>query len=161
MTVKQGATGVPLEGGGHLRTGSKQLQRAQRNQRCGVPLSVEPNLFMAEIWCLFEKILRSSLFLCSSVFPLFPPSPPFSVASVLRSLRSRSPLLLSLPQFNTKLTVTLITIGTGLPFSSVGVNSHCRTASTAALSRPGVERSTLVSTTVPSMSMTASMTTIP
>ena len=31
-----------------------------------------------------------------------------------------------------KLIVTVMTTGTALPFSSVGVNSHCRTASSAA-----------------------------
>jgi hypothetical protein len=33
---------------------------------------------------------------------------------------------------NVKFTVTVITIATGVPFSSVGVNSHCLTASSAA-----------------------------
>src|SRR5205807_1588128 len=36
-----------------------------------------------------------------------------------------------------KFTVTVITTGTGLPFSNVGVNSHWRTASRAAASRSG------------------------
>ena len=35
-----------------------------------------------------------------------------------------------------------MTIGTAIPFSSVGVNFHWRTASSAAASRSGIDRST-------------------
>ena len=52
--------------------------------------------------------------------------------------------------WSVKLTVTVMMIETGLPLSNVGVNTHCRTASSAALSSIGIERSTRASFTVPS-----------
>src|SRR5476651_49547 len=51
--------------------------------------------------------------------------------------------------------------GTGTPFSRVGVNSHCRTASSAAASRSGMERSTFASCTAPFGPIVASMMTTP
>lgn len=63
--------------------------------------------------------------------------------------------------FNWKLTVTVIFTGTGTPFRSVGVKTHCLTASTAASSSSGFERSTRASFTRPSTPMIASMMTIP
>ena len=52
-----------------------------------------------------------------------------------------------------KLTVTVMTTSTGTPFSSVGVNNHCRTASSAASSRPGTLRRICAFLTVPSLAM--------
>ncbi len=43
-----------------------------------------------------------------------------------------------------KLIVTVITTGTGLPFRSVGVNSHCLTASSAAGAAPLTSTTTIV-----------------
>src|SRR4051812_48709870 len=60
-----------------------------------------------------------------------------------------------------KLTVTVMMTGTGTPLSSVGVNVHCFTASSAAASSRGIERSTLVSSTLPLGPITASMMTTP
>src|SRR4030095_15736072 len=60
-----------------------------------------------------------------------------------------------------KLTVTVMMTGTGTPLSSVGVKTHCLTASSAAWSRSGIERSTLASLTRPSGPMVASMMTTP
>ena len=47
--------------------------------------------------------------------------------------------------------------GTGTPLSSVGVNSHCFTASSAAASSNGIERSTRASCTLPSVPIVASI----
>src|SRR6266550_3355716 len=51
--------------------------------------------------------------------------------------------------------------GTGTPLSSVGVNSHVRTASSAAASSNGIERSTRASCTLPLGPMVASIITTP
>src|SRR5262249_9162660 len=53
-------------------------------------------------------------------------------------------------------TVMVMTTGTGSPLSNVGVKRHCRTASTAAASSNGFERSTRTSRTEPSSAITAS-----
>ncbi len=90
-------------------------------------------------------------------------------ASKLRRLRSRAGPLLAeggrrgRPFFYFRLnaTVTVITIGTGWPLSSVGVNFHWRTASTAACSSSGGERSTRTFCTLPSSAITASRITTP
>ena len=60
-----------------------------------------------------------------------------------------------------KFTVTVITIGTGVPFSSVGENFHRRTAASAASSSSGIDRRSCVSVTLPCSSMVASMITMP
>src|SRR5262249_4638726 len=60
-----------------------------------------------------------------------------------------------------KFTVTVMMTGTGVPFNVVGVNTHCFTASSAAASSSGIERSTLASCTRPSGPMVASMMTTP
>src|SRR5689334_23870973 len=51
--------------------------------------------------------------------------------------------------------------GTGTPWISVGVNCHCLTASTAAASSIGIDRSTFASFTCPSGPMIVSTTTTP
>ncbi len=51
--------------------------------------------------------------------------------------------------------------GTGTPLSRVGVNSHCLTASSAAWSSSGIERSTLAASTLPRGPIVASMMTMP
>ena len=51
--------------------------------------------------------------------------------------------------------------GTGKPFSSVGVYSHCLTALMAASSSSGTDRSTFTSVTRPLGPMTASRMTMP
>src|SRR5258705_2868808 len=51
--------------------------------------------------------------------------------------------------------------GTGTPLSSVGVNCHCFTASSAAWSSNGIDRSTFASLTLPSAPIVASMITTP
>ena len=51
--------------------------------------------------------------------------------------------------------------GTGTPLSSVGVNCHWRTASSAAASSSGIERSTFASCTAPFGPIVASMMTTP
>src|SRR5215208_7803998 len=51
--------------------------------------------------------------------------------------------------------------GTGTPLSSVGVNCHCLTASSAAWSSSGIDRSTFASLTRPSAPIVASMITMP
>src|SRR5437867_893666 len=60
-----------------------------------------------------------------------------------------------------KFTVTVMMTGTGTPLSSVGVNCHWRTASSAAASSSGIERSTLASCTLPFGPIVASMITTP
>ena len=60
-----------------------------------------------------------------------------------------------------KFTVTVMMTGTGTPLSSVGVNCHCFTASSAAWSSSGIERRTFASLTRPSGPMVASMMTTP
>src|ERR671928_1848594 len=60
-----------------------------------------------------------------------------------------------------KFTVTVMMTGTGTPLSSVGVNCHWRTASSAAASSSGIERSTLASCTDPFGPIVASMMTTP
>src|SRR5688500_10879956 len=60
-----------------------------------------------------------------------------------------------------KFTVSVMMTGTGTPFSSVGVNCHCLTASSAAWSSSGIERRTLASLTRPSGPIVASMMTTP
>src|SRR5207247_7585923 len=60
-----------------------------------------------------------------------------------------------------KFTVTVMITGTGTPFSSVGVNCHWRTASSAAASSSGIDRSTLASCTLPFGPIVASMMTTP
>ena len=60
-----------------------------------------------------------------------------------------------------KFTVTVMMTGTGTPLSSVGVNCHCLTASSAAWSSSGIERRTFASLTRPSAPMVASMMTMP
>src|SRR5687767_10226685 len=60
-----------------------------------------------------------------------------------------------------KFTVTVMMTGTGTPLSSVGVNCHCLTASSAAWSSSGIDRSTLASLTRPSGPIVASMMTTP
>src|SRR3954471_5974624 len=60
-----------------------------------------------------------------------------------------------------KFTVTVMITGTGTPFSRVGVNCHCRTASSAAASSSGIERSTFASCTAPFGPIVASMMTTP
>src|SRR5262245_39805960 len=69
--------------------------------------------------------------------------------------------LLSSLYCNVKLTVTVMMTGTGTPLSIVGVNCHCFTASSAAASSSGIERSTLASCTEPVGPMVASMITMP
>ena len=51
------------------------------------------------------------------------------------------------PYCSVKFTVTVMMTGTGTPFSSVGVNCHCFTASSAAWSSSGIERRTFASLT--------------
>src|SRR4249920_2246867 len=51
--------------------------------------------------------------------------------------------------------------GTGVPLSSVGVNTHCFTASSAAASSSAIDRSTFASCTRPSGPIVASMITTP
>src|SRR4249919_2413906 len=53
-------------------------------------------------------------------------------------------------------TVTVMMTGTGTPLRVVGVNSHCRTASSAAWSSNGIDRSTFASATLPFGPMVAS-----
>ena len=48
-----------------------------------------------------------------------------------------------------KFTVTVMITGTGTPLRSVGENSHCLTASSAAWSRSGMDRRTFASWTWP------------
>src|SRR5213083_2087137 len=60
-----------------------------------------------------------------------------------------------------KFTVTVMMTGTGTPFSRVGVNCHCFTASSAAASSKGIERSTFASCTAPFGPIVASMMTTP
>src|SRR5439155_14481917 len=81
-----------------------------------------------------------------------PPKPPSLRASESRSARAYDSL---------KLTVTVITTGTGTPLSSVGVYTQLFTALTAESSRSGLPRSTFTSVTRPSGLMTASRTTTP
>ena len=52
-------------------------------------------------------------------------------------------------------------IGTALPSMSVGANSHCRAAATAAASRSGMDRTTRASLTFPRGSMVRSSATAP
>src|SRR6185436_1401903 len=60
-----------------------------------------------------------------------------------------------------KFTVTVMMTGTGVPLSSVGVNSHCFTASSAAASSSAIDLSTFASCTRPSGPIVASMITTP
>ena len=60
-----------------------------------------------------------------------------------------------------KWTVTDMTTGTGTPFSKVGVYRHCRTASTAASSSSGTDRSTCTCSTEPVAPTTVSRITTP
>jgi hypothetical protein len=64
-------------------------------------------------------------------------------------------------QFNVNDTVTDMMTWTGTPFSSVGVNRHCRTASVAAASSSGTDFSTFTSRTDPSSAISASTITMP
>ena len=57
--------------------------------------------------------------------------------------------------------VIVIVTGVGTPLMTVGVNSHCFTASSAASSSSGIERSTCASRMRPSASMRASRITTP
>src|SRR3954471_2268032 len=65
------------------------------------------------------------------------------------------------PQFSVNCTVTVMMTATGTPLSSVGENSHCRTASRADWSSNGIERSTRASVTRPFGPIVASMITTP
>ncbi|MCK7532551.1 MAG: hypothetical protein MZV63_16740 [Marinilabiliales bacterium] len=60
-----------------------------------------------------------------------------------------------------KFTVTTITTGRGSPLSSVGVYSHCRTASSAAWSSSGIDRRMRAAVTLPSAERLASIITTP
>jgi hypothetical protein len=60
-----------------------------------------------------------------------------------------------------KFTVTVMMIGVGTPFSSVGVNFHCRTASSAAASSSACDLRTRAAMTLPRTSIVASMITTP
>ena len=60
-----------------------------------------------------------------------------------------------------KFTVTVMMTGTATPFISVGVNSHWRTALSAARSSSGIDRTTFASRTLPSGPMVASIMTTP
>src|SRR5204862_8223523 len=61
----------------------------------------------------------------------------------------------------TKFAVTPIRTSTGVQFRTVGLNSHWRTASTAALARSGSPDETWTSRTVPSVPMSTSRSTTP
>jgi len=60
-----------------------------------------------------------------------------------------------------KRTVTVKRTWRGLPSMIRGSYFHCWTASTAAWSRMGMDRRILVSTTLPCLSVLASMMTVP
>src|SRR5438128_1364248 len=60
-----------------------------------------------------------------------------------------------------KLTATVMMTGTARPAMTVGVNSHCFTASAAAALSAGIDRTTLVLLTRPFASIVASITTVP
>src|SRR5712671_6029133 len=65
------------------------------------------------------------------------------------------------PSGAAKFTVTVMITGTARPLITVGVNSHCRTAATAAASSRATERTTLALLTLPFGSIVASSTTTP